>query len=197
MNSYDIQHAIYRWRHFDSKHAPLVPNFTPSKWFECDVYSVTKAGFSHEYEIKISRSDFKADFEKETRVNNPNWKRLGDKNNPLFFYHKKHDMLNESVMRPVNCPNYFWFVTPEGLLREADIPEYAGWAEVYANHWGKPAIRIKKQAPRLHKQKVSDQLRKQILEIAQYRLMTYYFDINYKMAKRLAKLEKTNDQHND
>ncbi len=41
------------------------PNRTWEKLHECDILKVTKAGYATEYEIKISKSDFKADFKKK------------------------------------------------------------------------------------------------------------------------------------
>jgi len=32
--------------------------------FECDILEITKSGYSYEYEVKISVSDFKADSKK-------------------------------------------------------------------------------------------------------------------------------------
>lgn len=42
----------------------IIPNFYLNSPFEMDVCKITKAGIVYEYEIKISRSDFKNDFKK-------------------------------------------------------------------------------------------------------------------------------------
>ena len=34
----------------------LMPNFTPGGWWECDLATVTRAGYFVEYEIKLSLS---------------------------------------------------------------------------------------------------------------------------------------------
>lgn len=39
----------------------VIPNYTPSGWFESDIFELTKSGYFREYEIKMSLSDFRAD----------------------------------------------------------------------------------------------------------------------------------------
>ena len=51
-----------------------------------------------------------------------------------------------------NRPNYFYYATPPDLIKEEDVPEYAGL--VYVNQWG--GISIVKKAPCLHKEKIDD-----------------------------------------
>lgn len=92
----------------------VVPNYTPTGWFECDVYGVTAAMHAVEFEIKVSRSDFLQDKEK-TRG--------------FWDQHKtKHDILSENSEKG---PRRFYFVVPEGLLKpEDEIPSFAGLIEV-------------------------------------------------------------------
>lgn len=73
---------------------------------EQDVLSVLKSGYMVEYEVKISRSDFKADFKKDK------WK----------FYDWKIEN---------KIPNYFYYVCPSGMIKENEIPLFAGL--VYAH----------------------------------------------------------------
>jgi hypothetical protein len=91
-----------------------------------DVFKVSEAGFISEYEIKISKSDFKADFKKD----------------------KKHDLLNAGKL---SC-NRYYFVTPKGLLEITDIPKYAGWYEYSESG----RLVLIKNAPLLHKNKFTD-----------------------------------------
>lgn len=58
-------------------------------------------------------------------------------------------------------PNYFWYVCPSELIKE--VPEYAGL--IYCDHY----IKIIKQAPRLHKEKISSEMEKKILSSFYYR----------------------------
>ena len=41
----------------------VIPNFYYD-WYEMDLFRLTHSGIIYEYEVKISRADFKADFEK-------------------------------------------------------------------------------------------------------------------------------------
>ena len=43
-------------------HSPITSHFQGQRFAECDVLSVTKSDYICEYEIKISKSDFKADY---------------------------------------------------------------------------------------------------------------------------------------
>jgi len=78
--------------------------------FECDFARVTHASYLYEYEIKITRPDFLADFKKKAG-------RLGP---------TKHEMIREG-RSPLKC---FSFVSPKGVLKPEDIPELYGWYEV-------------------------------------------------------------------
>lgn len=175
ITSLEIQAAIYQLR-IRNGHAEIMPNFTPYNWFECDVLSFTSAGYMHEYEIKVSRSDFKADFKKETRIRNPKWAR-GSSEEPLFLDKRKHHLLEA---RCLDSPNYFWFVTPENLLDIGDIPEYAGWMEVYPSLRGGTVTQILRPAPKLHSTKPSSKIRDRIKENSFYRYQQAYFIDNCK-----------------
>lgn len=91
-------------------HSPISTHVTISLISECDVISVSKSDFIYEYEIKISRSDFKKDFlkEKHTYIINENHTQTvrGE-----LFYH--------------TC-NYFNYVVPRDLISPEEVPEYAG-----------------------------------------------------------------------
>ena len=50
---------------YEKQHSPITTRFTGYGLSECDVISISKANYIYEYEIKISRSDFKVDFNKE------------------------------------------------------------------------------------------------------------------------------------
>lgn len=121
----------------------ILPNYTPFRWFECDLFNVTKAGFFHEFEIKLTRSDFRADAEKADR---PVF------NGPLIT---KHSRLAAADPKG---PCIFWFVTPRDLVQPSELPPWAGliyiWRYPRPNGWHRLGIEIKKKAPRLHKQKL-------------------------------------------
>lgn len=129
--------------------ATIMPRFTPSGWWECDVCEITRAGYMREYEIKMTRTDFKVDAEKAREVWNGSYSQPHPR--PI---EKKHDLLSAGDPRG---PTMFYFVTPKGLLRPEEIPVWAGWIEVARSHGSSYAYsHTLKPAPRLHKVKVKD-----------------------------------------
>lgn len=64
MQASDIQRVLKY--HFNSHKYELQNSFV-FNW-ECDFFSITKAGYAYEVEIKVSRSDFFADFKKEKHI---------------------------------------------------------------------------------------------------------------------------------
>jgi len=73
-------------------------------WFEseADCMAIMRDNRLIEYEIKCDLQDFRHDFKK-----------------------KKHDLMR-SLYDTSIIPNYFYFVCPEGLIPQTQIPEYAG-----------------------------------------------------------------------
>ena len=111
--------------------------YTFSHTWESDYLALTKSGYLYEGEVKISRSDFKADFKKE----------------------KKHTLLRESYEKLEGLegklrPHYFFYAVPEGLIQEEEVPEYAGL--IYMTEYF-PYYKWVKQAPLLHKEKFTDE----------------------------------------
>ena len=144
-----IQIAIFRL--LRSKTAVALPNFTPSGWWECDLWAVTKSGYAHEYEIKLTTSDFRADAAKRSgprwRYRNGLWENLGTVS--------KHEQLQHADDKG---PAYFWFVAPKGLLARENIPEWAGLVEVLDGKGRMlPLLYGEKPAPRRHRIKVTEQ----------------------------------------
>lgn len=76
---------------------------------EADVVSILKSGYVSEYEVKISRSDFKADSKKAK------WK----------FYDAKVE---------TGIPNYFYYACPKGLINKDEIQDFAGLIYVHENY---------------------------------------------------------------
>ena len=121
------------------------PRFTPTAWWECDVAELTGAGYLVEFEIKMSRSDFRRDSRKSgyVRTDPEDWKSSKKTT--------KHEMCESGHKR---APNRFYFVTPEKMLAIEDIPKWAGLIEVgrYRDiDW--PHCTVIKRAPLIHKEK--------------------------------------------
>lgn len=128
----------------------IVPNYTPGRWWECDLWHVTKAGYGVEHEIKLTRADFKKDAQKAIRrvVPKPDGKGY------MRQATTKYDLLASG---DTSGPCRFYYVVPVGLLKEAEIPEWAGWKEVEERHKGLVIV-TRKDAPMLHKTKVDSRI---------------------------------------
>ena len=83
----------------------VYPNFYLGAW-ECDILEITKAGYTYEYEVKVSRRDFNIDSLKR--------RSYGSRE-------KKYD-----VLRSGKRVNYFSYIVPEGLISPEDVPDFAG-----------------------------------------------------------------------
>jgi hypothetical protein len=124
----------------------VLPNYTPLKWWECDVFEITAAGYFREFEIKLNIADFRADCKKARGVLN------------------KHELLSQGDRRG---PSQFYYVTPKGLLftsdgpqvnKDAILPPWAGLLEVGPKRgW----LRVEEvvKAPRLHREKANPKIR--------------------------------------
>lgn len=134
------------WFRLGNQSEMMIPRFTPARWWECDVFRLTKSGFSDEYEIKVSVADFRVDFKKdrfvcESRTSITGVRFLAK----TVETEKKHDLL---AARHQDCPNRFWFVLTDEVSKQVDVPEYAGLIVAYEKY-----LRIEKKAPLLHRTK--------------------------------------------
>ena len=127
---------------YEKSHSPITTKFTGMGLSECDVISISKSDYIYEYEIKISRTDFKKDFVKE-----------------------KHSfIINESFTKVKGgdtfymVPNYFNFVVPSNLVSIEEVPDYAGL--IYMNDIGK--FEIIKKPKLIHKTKASNTFIRQV-----------------------------------
>lgn len=131
-----IQKALANWA-IQKGHSHVIPNCGVLGW-EADLISVTKGLFLHEYEIKISKSDFRQDTKKRKH------KYLTGKR-VLTYYGNQ-----------VPIPAHFWYVCPRELAKEieTEIPNYCGLLTLidcrdkYENLTH--IIQVVKKAPRLH-----------------------------------------------
>jgi len=104
--------------------------------------------YIYEYEIKISRSDFFADFKK----------------------HFKHSILKREdwivgTRYENKIANYFFYVVPENLIALNEVPHYAGL--IYISDGKTKTI---KEAPRLHNNRVGEKLLRSLLKNYTYKL---------------------------
>lgn len=99
-------------------HTPVCENvkYLFSDDFERDVISVSKSGMVCEFEIKTSRSDFKADLKKIKR-----YYTVADGNQQMTKFQFYQDKNNAKRL-----PNYFSYACPTDLIKLSEIPEQAG-----------------------------------------------------------------------
>lgn len=118
-------------RIFLDNHEYILNNVYIFEW-ESDLFAISTSKYAVEIEVKISRSDFLADFKK-----------------------KKHKLFNEARQAGkghefTRIPNRFYFACPEGMIKSWEVPAYAGL--IYTNP--KYAdFHIEKKAPLIHKVK--------------------------------------------
>ncbi len=122
----------------------LIPRFYVGM-YEMDLFRLTKKGFIFEYEIKISRADFKNDFKKGAAVITEDQEHLYKKYN-LKRVPAKHNQIISG-----DRSNRFFFVCPDGLIKPEEVPEYAGLIYFTGGGGIRSGFRIIKNAPLLHK----------------------------------------------
>lgn len=119
--------------------------FVFGQW-EADFFVQTRALLCIEFEVKVSRSDFLADFKHKPL------KHLTLKTKKKYGEHKVRQgktwvkEIKEYPNMVPNIPNYFYYVVPYELIAANEVPEYAGLAYVDKSY----QLSIVKKAPKLH-----------------------------------------------
>jgi hypothetical protein len=124
---------------------------------EADVFGISKAGHMYEFEIKISRSDFFADFKHKTTKH----RELRERD--AKYTHKvwKRGKCTDETYDLIGIANRFYYVCPILLIRLDEVPEYAGL--IYIDTQSK-YIEIK-PAPLLHHYKANEAIYKNVATI--------------------------------
>ena len=152
----------------------VLPGYTPALWWECDLFELTAAGYFREYEIKLSRGDFLADAVKQ-RSARWRWEH-GQQVRSAGV--RKHDAL---ALHDRRGPTRFWYVTPAGLIKPEEIPEWAGLLEVTQLYGKLVRFKTTKEAPRLHQEKCDPKVIEHARSVCYYRY--------HRLAQRLAAAE--------
>lgn len=162
-----------RLNHFFASWKYNVDGLFVFSW-ESDKLLWTKAGYIYEFEIKISRADFKNDFKHKIAKHLILSSAMQEKQEvePMLFEEfakqkrKRYPDLSEQYIRDwfnrehdvkdKKMPNYFYYAVPEGLIQPDEVPPYAGlvWFQKECKYGG--GIIRKKEAPRLHSTKYKD-----------------------------------------
>lgn len=157
MTASDISHLLLcEFSNYDYK----LCNTYVFGW-ESDFFAVSTSEYCIEVEIKVSKSDFKADFLKLTETNK-----------------NKHEYLRDKATS--FKPNKFYFAFPHGLIDFNDIPLQYGIIECYPRNIIYNGYKIIRPAKFLHKEKLFDNKKflKQLLNKFYYRYLNVKEKIN-------------------
>jgi hypothetical protein len=136
MNSRDIIHAITRDL-YSPHQLEVAYNTSGVTGWEADMLVLSRAGYLNEIEIKISVSDFKADFKAkadkhEMLLKGTAPKNYVDKNgkspsDPGFVWKGSDIQRIWSKAKP-HCVRHFWFAIPVSIKDKIEplLPDYAG-----------------------------------------------------------------------
>ena len=154
--------------------------------WESDFFAISKSGYSVECEIKISRSDFKADIKKIDKhhiISNHKKEAVISYKYPFTAYSHIYGPIqlrlgDSSIIKfkePVkHIPNKFYYVTPINLIARHEVPIYAGLIYINGNH-----CQVVKPAPFLHK----------VLNDYDKRLLSKYYYKNKNLINELIMLQ--------
>ena len=143
-----------------------IDNLYVFRW-ESDKLIKTRSGYYYEFEIKISKSDFKNDFKHKKDKHHLLKAMLTGEKHTLTFYREwewnKNRYISFEAFERIKqhpCyftdkqekPNYFYYAVPENMIAVEDVPECAGLIYVTEDGW----LKTVKKAPLLHKEKYTD-----------------------------------------
>ena len=135
-----IQAVLMRYVITELNHKFVVPNTVDFFGWEADLVSVTRSFLTHEFEVKLNLSDFKADAKK-----------------------KKHFYIPGEYKSPA----YFWYVTYQF---EINPPEKSGWILIKNTVDNGFDLVVKKKAPRLNTWKIDENKIKQIARLLSWKI---------------------------
>lgn len=139
----------------------IVPNFNGFYTGEMDVCSVMKSGMVNEFEIKVTRADFKADSKKQKHEILSDVTQTGLLVRQIPRWDGGFNELN------ITAPNFFYYVVPRDLITPEEIPAYAGL--IYINPENSHDIRTIKKAKRIHANPITDEKRYKIADSLMWR----------------------------
>lgn len=142
MTEKSIRDKLLSYFYKDASTRLMIENVFIFDW-ESDFFILQRNNFCVEFEIKISKSDFKADFNKED-------KHIFLKTGIVTKKKYVSNQLQLIQTKSNHRPNKFYYVTPHGLLNIDDIPEYSGLIEI--DKWDR--INLIKKAPFIHKERL-------------------------------------------
>lgn len=152
---------------------------------EADVFGISGSGHMYEYEIKISRSDFLADFKNKQYKH-----RLLSSKEAVHTYAKWYKGKKTGETYDQIClPNRFYYACPKGLIDVSELPEYAGL--IYIDNGKYVEV---KPAPLLHKHKANEVIYKNIATILSQRVEWGCAYMSYKQKEKEKWFETVNKE---
>lgn len=155
----DIELAIMR--NFDFRQNLIVPNVSNMMGivaFETDMLVLTKSGFAYGFEIKVSKSDLKADFKKPQHAK---FNEMRNGKTGLERYYKKF--------------KHFYYAIPEELKQSALelIPDFCGLFVYKKNEYPKISkFYLERKPKKLFDYKWSDKERLELARLGAMRIYT-------------------------
>jgi hypothetical protein len=153
-----VANALFKYR-LKHGHVLAVPNCCVLG-NEADFLSVTRAGLLYEHEIKLTYSDYLNEFRSRSKQLKHQWlKSCAESSRAVTSY----------------APNYFYFVTPKGMLKKgAPCPRYAGIIEFeqyqQSNSKWTLNLTLRRKPTRLHAVPLSEKQREKISVSLMYKL---------------------------
>lgn len=148
--------------------------------FESDILVLKKSGYTIEYEIKISHSDFLADRKKKAVIS-PNDK---NKRLPNYFIDTKGISRYEYLEQGLGA-NRFYYVLPKDLVPEEEIPDWAGIIYARPGRASRVYVHIARSPKKLHSNKAEEKVKDKILQSTYFRYWQNFAvqDLNIKRTK--------------
>ena len=168
----DIQKGLVR--HFDTNVYHLLNAYIFDNNCESDYFAITKAGYSHEIEVKLSKNDFIAENKKVEKYyylenfSGGQYVTAFDKKYLMVTEEWKQEIYNRKGYCDVNykemknvLPNKFSYACPYDVINKNDVPDYAGLYYVegfYNKNIGKNVYKVKeiKKPKFIHKNKFNN-----------------------------------------
>ena len=138
------------------------PNYSPAGYgWECDLFAVTRSNMFVEFEIKITRSDFRADSLKGVADFTRHQRISSDRRT-------KYERL--TACDPAG-PSRFFYVVPADMIKPEEVPNWAGLIYVHrhASIYRPLTIGTAKPAPKLHREKVADRVVQHMASVMYWR----------------------------
>ena len=138
---------------------------------EADVLGINRNGYMYEFEIKRSRSDFRAEFKNKEHKH----EKLRNRNAVKVYDEWKNGKRTGKKYECIIIPNRYYFVCPIGLIKLDEVPNHAGL--IYADKSLYESMSEVKRAPFLHRSKANQQIYARAATILSQRIIygcSYY-----------------------